>query len=360
MAGRGRGVNVVRRRREYRGRVYEAHLLRRTYREGGKVRNETLANLSRLPRETIELVRRSLRGEQFLSAADAFEVEHSLPHGHVAAVLQMARRLELARLLDRQPSPERARVLALICQQVLAPGSKLACTRALAQSTLAEELAVEGVDADELDSALDWLGERQQRIEARLARRHLKEGAHVLYDVSSSSFEGRTCPLLQLGYSRAGRRGSLQIIYGLLLDDEGRPIAIEVFPGGLHDDKTLPAQIEKLRERFGFSTLVLIVDRGMTTKANLETLAATEGIGWITALKAPQVRKLVKQGSLQLSLYDEQNLAEIASADYPGERLVVCRNPLVAAERSRKREDLLAATEAALAPIKARGEAGTP
>jgi Transposase len=339
--------------------VYETHLLRRSYREGGKVRNETLANLSRLPAETIELVRRSLRGEQFLSAADGFEVERSLPHGHVAAVLGMARRLELARLLDRQPSPERSRVLAMICQQLLAPGSKLACTRALGQSTLAEQLAVEGVDADELYSALDWLGERQERIEARLARRHLAEGAQVLYDVSSSYFEGRTCPLLALGYSRDGRRGMLQIIYGLLADREGRPVAIEVFPGGLHDDKTLPAQIEKLRRRFGFKTLVLIVDRGMATKANLGTLAADPGIGWITALKAPQLKKLVKEGSLQLSLFDEQNLGEITSGDYPGERLVVCRNPLVAAERARKRDDLLQATEAALAPIKERVDAGT-
>jgi len=339
--------------------VYEAHLLRRSYREGGKVKNETLANLSRLPRETVELVRRSLRGEEFLASVDGFEIERSLPHGHVAAALGMARRLELARLLDRQPSPERSRVLALVVQQLLRPGSKLACTRALGQSTLAEELGVAGVDADQLYGALDWLGERQEQIERRLARRHLGEGAHVLYDVSSSYFEGRTCPLLALGYSRDRRRGSLQIIYGLLCDREGRPLAIEVFPGGLHDDKTLPAQIEKLRERFGFSTLVLIVDRGMTTKANLETLAAAEGIGWITALRAPQVKKLVKEGSLQLSLFDEPNLAEIASADYPGERLVVCRNPLVAAERARKREDLLAATEAALAPIKARVDAGT-
>ncbi len=339
--------------------MYEAHLLRRTYREGGKVKNETLANLSRLPRETIELVRRSLRGEQFLATVDGFEVCRSLPHGHVAAVLAIARRLELARLLDRQRSPERSRVLALVVQQLLRPGSKLACTRALGQSTLAEELAVEGVDADQLYAALDRLGERQERIERRLARRHLGEGAHVLYDVSSSYFEGRTCPLLALGYSRDRRRGTLQIIYGLLCDREGRPVAIEVFPGGLHDDKTLPAQIAKLRARFGFTTLVLIVDRGMTTKANLETLAAAEGIGWITALKAPQVKKLVKEGSLQLSLFDEHNLAEIASADYPGERLVVCRNPLVAAERARKREDLLAATEAALAPIKQRVDAGT-
>jgi hypothetical protein len=339
--------------------VYEAHLLRRSYREGGKVKNETLANLSRLPRETVELVRRSLRGEQFLSAVDGFEVCRSLPHGHVACVLGMARRLELARLLDRQPSPERSRVLALVVQQLLQPGSKLACTRALAQSTLAEQLVVEGVDADQLYAALDWLGERQQQIERRLARRHLGEGAHVLYDVSSSYFEGRTCPLLALGYSRDRRRGSLQIVYGLLADREGRPVAIEVFPGGLHDDKTLPAQIAKLRARFGFTTLVLIVDRGMATKANLETLAATGGVGWITALKAPQVKKLVKDGALQLSLFDQTNLAEIESADYPGERLVVCRNPLVAAERTRKREDLMQATEAVLAPIKARVDAGT-
>ena len=351
---------VTNRRQGASGREYVTHLLRRTYREGGKVKNETVGNLSHLPEELVELVRRWLAGERFLVGVDAFEVERSLPHGHVAAVLGMARRLGLPRLLDRQPSPERARVLAMVVQQVLAPGSKLACTRALAQSTLAEELAVEGVDADGLYGALDWLVERQEQIEARLARRHLRQGSHVLYDVSSSSFfEGRTCPLLALGYSRDGRRGTLQIIYGLLGDREGRPIAIEVFPGGLHDDKTLPAQIEKLRARFGLTSLVLIVDRGMATKANLETLAAAEGIGWITALKAPQVKKLVKEGSLQLSLFDEQNLAEIASADYPGERLVVCRNPLVAAERARKRDDLLEATETALAPIKQRVEAGT-
>src|SRR6266571_888064 len=309
MARRGGPVHVVtNRRRGASGREYITHLLRRTYREGGKVRNETVGNLSHLPEELVELVRRWLAGERFLVGVEEFEVARSLPHGQVAAVLGMARRLELARLLDRQPSPERSRVLAMICQQLLAPGSKLACTRALGQSTLAEQLAVEGVDADELYSALDWLGERQERIEARLARRHLAEGAQVLYDVSSSYFEGRTCPLLALGYSRDGRRGMLQIIYGLLADRQGRPVAIEVFPGGLHDDKTLPAQIEKLRRRFGFTTLVLIVDRGMATKANLAALAADPGIGWITALKAPQLKKLVKEGSLQLSLFDEQSL----------------------------------------------------
>ena len=338
--------------------MYEAHLLRRTYREGGKVRNETLANLSKLPRETIELVRRSLRGEQFLPAVDAFEVERSLPHGHVAAVLAMTRGLGLARLLDRRPSPERSRVLAMVVQRVLAPGSKLACTRQLAQSTLAEELGLGEVDADDLYAALDWLLERQERIEARLARRHLAEGSHVLYDLSSSYFEGRTCSLLAFGYSRDGRRGSLQIVYGLLCDSEGRPVAIEVFAGGVHDDKTLPTQIEKLRRRFNLNTVVLVIDRGMVTKANLEALAE-DGLGWITALKAPQLNRLVREGALQPSLFDEQNLGEIDSPGYPGERLVVCRNPLVAAERARKREELLQATEAQLAPIKHRVDAGT-
>src|SRR6266540_1631950 len=354
-----RAMHVAKIERRHGERVYTYWLVRRSVREGKRVRHETVANVSKLPPAALEALRRALAGEALVAAGELFTTERSLPHGHAAAALAMARALELARLLDRQPSPERARVLAMICQQVLAPGSKLACTRALAQSTLAQELAVEGVDADELYAALDWLLEQQERIEARLARRHLEEGGQVLYDVSSSYFEGRTCPLLAIGYSRDGRRGSLQIIYGLLCDHEGRPVAIEVFPGGLHDDKTLPAQIAKLRERFGFMTLVLIVDRGMTTKANLETLAAAEGIGWITALKAPQVRKLAKEGSLQLSLFDEQSLGEITSADYPGERLAVCRNPLVAQERARKREDLLQATEAALAPIKQRVEAGT-
>lgn len=338
--------------------MYEAHLLRRTYREGGKVRNETLANLSRLPRETIELVRSSLRGEQFLSTAEAFEVCRSLPHGHVAAVLQMARRLELARLLERAPSRQRDRALAMVLQRVLEPGSKLACTRQLQQSTLAEELGVEGADADDLYAALDWLGERQRRIEQRLARRHLEAGELVLYDVSSSYFEGRTCPLAERGYSRDRRRGSLQIVYGLLCDGEGRPVAVEVFAGSLHDDKTVPAQLEKLRDRFGLSKLLLCLDRGLVTEANLEALR-TEGIAWITALKAPQVKRLARTQVLQPSLFDQLNLAEMESDDFPGERLIVCRNPLVADDRRRRREELLAATERELAPIKRRVEAGT-
>jgi transposase len=352
-------MHVAKIERRHGERVYTYWLVRRSVREGKRVRHETVANVSKLPAAALEALRRSLAGEALVAAGELFATERSLPHGHVQAVLGMASRLGLARLLDRTPSRERSLALAMIVQRALQPGSKLACTRQLSQSTLAEELGVGNVDADDLYAALDWLGERQDAIERRLARRHLEAGAHVLYDVSSSYFEGRSCPLLALGYSRDRRRGSLQVVYGLLCDREGRPVAIELFPGGVHDDKTLPAQIEKLRRRFGLTTLVLVIDRGMVTKANLDALAAEQGVGWVTALKAPQVKKLVKEGSLQLSLFDEQNLAEIASADYPGERLVVCRNPLVAAERARKREDLLRATEAALAPIKQRVEAGT-
>jgi transposase len=352
-------MHVAKIERRHGERVYRYWLVRRSVREGKRVRHETVANVSKLPAAAIEALRRALAGEALVGAGELFATERSLPHGQVWAVLAAAARLGLARLLDRAPSEERSRVLAMIVQRLLEPGSKLACTRQLGQSTLAEELQLGEVDADELYAALDWLGERQERIEARLARRHLKEGAHVLYDVSSSYFEGRSCPLLALGYSRDGRRGMLQIIYGLLCDGEGRPVAIELFPGGVHDDKTLPAQIGKLRRRFGLTTLVLVIDRGMVTKANLEALAAEQGVGWITALKAPQVKRLVKEGALQLSLFDETNLAEIESADYPGERLVVCRNPLVAQERARKRDDLLTATEAALAPIKQRVDAGT-
>jgi Transposase DDE domain len=352
-------MHVAKIERRHGGRLYRYWLVRRSVREGRRVRHETIANVSKLPAPALEALRRALAGEALVAAGEVFATERSLPHVHVRTVLEAARRLGFPRLLDRAPSRERSLALAMVVQRVLAPGSKLACTRQLAQSTLGEELAIGEVDADELYAALDWLGRRQERIETRLARRHLREGTHVLYDVSSSSFEGRSCSLLALGYSRDGRRGSLQIVYGLLCDGEGRPLAIEVFPGGVHDDKTLPAQVEKLRRRFGLQTVVLVIDRGMVTKANLAALAAEQGVGWITALKAPQVRRLVKQGSLQLSLFDERNLAEIESPDYPGERLVVCRNPLVAEERARKREDLLQATEAALAPIQERIEQGT-
>jgi hypothetical protein len=352
-------IHVVTNRRQGKGREYVSHLLRRSYREGGKVRNETVGNISHLPEELVELVRAGLRGEPVGVLSDAFAIERSLPAGHVIAALVMARRLELPRLLDREPSRERDLVLAMICQRAIAPMSKLATVRALSQSTLAEELGVADADEDDLYDAMDWLSERQGRIEDRLARRHLVDGELVLYDVSSSYFEGRSCELAALGYSRDGKRGTPQIIYGLLCDKPGRPIAVEVFSGELHDDKTLPSQISKLKQRFGLARVVVVSDRGMVTKANLELLRETDGAAWITALKAPQIAKLVKDGALQLSLFDQQNLAEITAEDYPGERLVVCRNPLVAADRARKREELLAATERGLAEIAERVQRGT-
>jgi hypothetical protein len=351
-------IHVVTNRRQGKGREYVSHLLRRSYREDGKVKNETVGNISHLPEGLVELVRAGLRGEPVGLLAEGFAIERSLPAGHVLAALAMARRLGLARLLDRQPSRERDLVLAMICQRVIAPASKLATARALSLSTLADELAVAGADEDQLYGALDWLLARQQKIEDRLARRHLGEGELVLYDVSSSYFEGRHCPLAKLGYSRDRKRGTLQIIYGLLCDRRGRPLSVEVFDGNLHDDATLPAQIGKLKQRFGLASVVVVSDRGMVTKANIELLKE-QGAGFITALKAPQVAKLVKEGALQLSLFDQANLAEISSADYPGERLVVCRNPLVASERARKREELLAATERGLAEIAERVARGT-
>jgi Transposase DDE domain len=351
-------IHVVTNRREGKGREYVTHLLRRSYREGGKVKNETVGNISHLPEELVALIRAGLRGAPVGVLSDAFEIERSLPAGHVTAALAMARRLELARLLDRQPSRERDLVIAMICQRAIAPASKLATVRAFSQSTLADELWVADADEDDLYEAMDWLRSRQTRIEDRLARRHLSDGELVLYDVSSSYFEGRSCELARLGYSRDQKRGTPQIVYGLLCDKPGRPIAVEVFSGELHDDKTLPSQIEKLRARFGLKRVVVVSDRGMVTKANLELLR-DQGTGWITALKAPQIGKLVKDGALQLSLFDQHNLAEITSEDYPDERLIVCRNPLVAADRARKREELLQATERGLQEIAARVERGT-
>jgi transposase len=352
-------IHVVTNRRQGKEREYVTHLLRRSYREGGKVKNETVGNISHLPEELVELVRAGLRGEPVGVISDAFAIERSLPAGHVMAALSMARRLELARLLDRQPSRERDLVLAMICQRAIAPASKLATVRAFAQSTLADELGVARADEDDLYEAMDWLLSRQARIEDRLARRHLTDGELVLYDVSSSYFEGRSCELARLGYSRDHKRGTPQIIYGLLCDKQGRPICVEVFSGELHDDKTLPSQVQKLRQRFELSRVVVVSDRGMVTKANLELLREADGTGWITALKAPQIGTLVKDGALQLSLFDQHNLAEIASEDYPGERLIVCRNPLVAADRARKREELLAATEHGLKEISERVRRGT-
>jgi hypothetical protein len=341
-------------------REYTATLLRRSYRQDGKVKKETLANLSHLPAEAIDAIRRVLAGETLVNAGDAFEIERSLPAGHVSAALTMARRLELPKLLDRSPCRERDLCMAMIVGRVICPGSKLGMVRTLGQSTLASELGVEGADEDDLYAAMDWLLKRQNAVEDRLAARHLADGEMVLYDVSSSYFEGRACPLAKLGYSRDGKSGLAQIIYGLLCDMDGRPVAVEVFTGELHDDKTLPAQITKLKDRFGLSRVIVVADRGMVTKANIEILAEADGVDWITALKAPTIKKLARSGVFQPSLFDEQNLGEITDVEeFPGERLIVCRNPLVGAQRARKREELLAATETDLALIKARVDRGT-
>jgi hypothetical protein len=301
-----------------------------------------------------------LAGETLMSVEDAFEIERSLPAGHVNAALAMARRLELPKLLDRSPCRERDLCMAMIVGRVIAPGSKLGTVRTLGQSTLAEELRIQGADEDDLYEAMDWLLERQDTIEDRLATRHLRDGEMVLHDVSSSYFEGRSCPLARFGYSRDGKPGLPQIIYGLLCERDGRPVAVEVFTGELHDDKTLPAQVANRKHRFGLSRIVVVADRGMVTKANIELLKQASGVDWITALKAPTIKKLARSGVFQPSLFDEQNLGEITDVDeFPGERLIVCRNPLVGSQRARKREELLAATETDLAQIADRVSAGT-
>ena len=339
---------------------YTATLLRRSYRQDGKVKKETLANLSHLPPEAIDAIRRVLAGETLVNAQDAFEIERSLPAGHVNAALVMSRRLELPKLLDRSACRERDLCLAMILGRVICPGSKLETVRTLSQSTLASELGVQSADEDDLYLAMDWLLERQDRIEDRLAARHLQDGEMVLYDVSSSYFEGRTCPLAKRGYSRDGKSGLPQIIYGLLCDRDGRPVAVQVFSGELHDDKTLPAQVTQLKDRFGLSRVIVVADRGMVTKANIELLSTTDGVDWITALKAPTIKKLARSGVFQPSLFDEQNLGEITDVqEFPGERLIVCRNPLVGAQRARTRSELLAATETDLAAIAHRVDHGT-
>jgi Transposase DDE domain len=353
----GGAMHVVTIKRRHGEREYASTLVRRSIREGKRVRKETIANLSRLPAEAIEAVRRALAGETLVAAEDAFAVERSLPHGHVAAVLGTARRLGLERLLGREWTRERDLCLAMVCQRLLRAGSKLSATRQFELSTLGEELAVVDASEAELLAAMDWLLPEQERIEAALARRYLREGGFVLYDLSASYLEGRKCPLAALGYPRDGKKGKLQIQYGLTCSPEGRPVAVEVFDGKLHDDKTLPSTLERIKRRFGIERVVVCGDRGMVTAANIEQLKE-HGFDWISALRSPQVQALVEQGDLQLSLFDETNLAEIASERYPGERLVVCRNPHVARERARKREALLAATENELAKV--RSSVGNP
>ena len=336
-----------------------AILLRESYRQEGKVRKRTLCNLSGWLPAHVEGLRGVLKGGTVIPAEhDAFTLTRSLPHGHVAAALGTARKIGLDRLLG--PDGDRCRdlVLALLTGRILDPVSKLAAARTLspatASSSLGEALGLGEVSDAELYAALDWLLERQAAIETALAGRHLQNGTLVLYDVSSSYLEGRCCPLAKRGYSRDGKRGSLQIVYGLLCAPDGCPVAIEVFEGNTGDPTTLAPQIDKLKQRFGLEHVVLVGDRGMITEARISEDIKTAGLDWITALRGPAIKKLLNSGTLQLTLFDQRDMASITSPEYPGERLVVCRNPDLAAERARKREDLLAATEKDLAAIKAR------
>jgi len=334
-----------------------AVLLRESYREGGKVKNRTLANLSSWPEAKVEALSRALKGLPPAGLKGMVEVSRSLPHGHVAAVLGTIRELGLEQLIGPAPSRQRDLVTAMAVAQVIAPDSKLAIARGLraetAATSLGEVLGVGGCDEDDLYEAMDWLAGRQQRIEDGLAARHLAAGTLVLYDVSSAAFEGRTCPLGAIGHPKDGVRGRLQIVYGLLTSKDGVPVAIEVFAGNTGDPKTVASQVSKLKDRFGITQVVLVGDRGMLTAARLREDVRPADLDWITALRAPQVKALVRDGALQLSLFDEADLAEISSPDYPGERLVACHNPFLEAERARKRESLLAATESDLAKVAA-------
>lgn len=335
-----------------------AILLRESYREAGKVKKRTLLNLTDWPTQLVEGLRSLLKGGTALPPGqEALTIRRALPHGHVAAVLGMLRRLGLDRLLG--PAGHRCRdlVVAMIVARLLAPASKLATARALSPDTAAHSLGtvlgLGAVDEDELHTALDWLHARQPAVEAALAKRHLKDGTLVLYDVSSSYLEGRCCELAQLGHNRDGRKGKLQIVHGLLCAPDGCPIAIEVFAGSTGDPRPLAAQITKLKQRFRLDHVVLVGDRGLITQARISADLQPAGLDWITALRAPALRALVEGGALQLSLFDPRDLAAITAPDFPGERLIVCRNPELAAERRRKREDLLQATEQALAAIQA-------
>jgi len=333
-------------------------LLRESYREGSKVGKRTLANLSSLSAAQIEAIRSALRGETLQPVAQSFEITASRSHGHVQAVALTLQRLGLASLLASKPCRERDSVLAMVAARIVAPHTKLATTRWWHTTTLAEDFGVAECDEDDLYAAMDWLLAHQGAIQKKLAARHLSAGGLVLYDLSSSYFEGSCCPLAKLGYSRDGRRGLLQVNYGLLTDARGCPVAVSVHAGNVADSQTLLPEVQRLREDFGIERLVLVGDRGMISSKAIEELREADGIAWITALKSVSLRALIEQGHLQLDLFDERNLLELSSPDYPGERLVACRNPQLAKLRTHKREELLAATEASLEKIKARVGAG--
>jgi hypothetical protein len=347
-------------RRHYKGKEYTTTLLRRSYREGGRVRNETVGNLSHLEPWMIDGLRGMLAGRRLVDLDDDFEIVRSLPHGHVAAVLGVLRELDLERLISRERCRERDLCVAMICQRLLCPCSKLSTSRLVHQTTLAEELELGAVSEAQLLAAMDWLLARQERIERSLARRHLHGEGFVLYDLSSSYLEGRHCELGAIGYPRDGKKGKLQITYGLCCAPEGQPFSIAVHRGNTGDPTTLGPAVERVKQRFGIEHVVFVGDRGMITEARVKVLKE-QGVGFITALRAPQIQALTLAPDFQLSLFDEQGLCEVSSPQFPGERLIVCRNPHVAAERARKREELLALTERDLEQVKrmVEGQRGT-
>ena len=358
MPSRSGTAHVVTTKRNYKGRIYCTHLLRRSYREDGKVKNQTLGNLSHLPDSVIDLIRRSLAGESFLPTGESFEISSSLAHGHVQAVLLAMQRLGFASLVSSKPCRDRDLVLAMVASRIICPATKLATTRLWNTSTLAQSFGVQDADENDLYAAMDWLLAGQDRIQKKLAARHLQEDALVLYDLSSSYFEGSHCPLAKLGYSRDGKRGTLQVNYGLLTDDGGCPVAVSVHPGNTSDATTFMPQVTRLREQFGVRRMVMVGDRGMISQKAIDEMSTDTDLSWITALRSSSIRVLVTQQHLQLDLFDERNLLEISSPEFPGERLVACRNPELAKLRAHTRNDLLAATEASLEKIKLRVEAG--
>src|SRR5262245_4915637 len=358
MASRGGAVHVVTTTRQYEGRVYTTHLLRRSFRDGSKVRNETLGNLSHLPDTVVDLVRRALRGEALVPPTERFEIVASRSHGHVEAVLRAMRRLDFAALLSARPCREADLVVAMVAARIVVPHTKLATTRWWHTSTLAEQLDVVDADEDDLYRAMDWLLERQGSIERKLAARHLKSGGLALYDLTSSYFEGHCCPLAARGHSRDGKKGKLQVNWGLLSDRRGCPVAVSVFDGDTGDATTFLPQADKLRQQFGLRHVVLVGDRGMICKAAIEDLRHLH-FGWITALKSSQIRALLDDGALQMDLFDERNLFELEHPDFPGERLVACRNPELARRRADKRASLIAATTAELEKVRAMVARGT-
>jgi transposase len=353
MAARRGAMHVATTRRVYKGKTYVTHLLRRSIRNGKTVTHETLGNLSHLPDHLIEIIKRSLKGETFVPAAETFRTTRSLPHGHVDAVLTMIRKLGLEELIASEASPKRDLVIAMIAERLLFPSSKLAHTRNWHSTTLAEELDVSHATEDHLYEAMDWLLKRQRVIEKKLARRHLSEGAMVLYDVSSSYYEGKTCSLARFGYDRDGKTGCPIIVYGVLTDADGRPVAVQVYPGNTADPKTVPDQVETLTKRFGLSRVVLVGDRGMLTQTQIDVLKKHPGLGWISALRSGSIRRLLAAGHLIKKNLEAERIAEITSPEFPDERLVACYNAPLAEQRRNKRRELLAATQAELEALAA-------